>query len=117
MLEIDSRTKTITLTRGDTAYIEVSTLLNADGTDYEYNADDKVYFRLKLDSSMLEKEMAIDLENNKSTLTLYPEDTENLAFGIYKYEMELVTAIGEHFTFIADKNFTISKELEVHNGD
>lgn len=115
MLKIDKQN--ITLTRGDTAYIEVSTLQNADGTDYEYNEDDKVYFRLKLDGSMFEKELIIDLENNKSTLILDPIDTENFAFGLYEYEMELVTAIGEHFTFIADKDFTISKELEVHNGD
>jgi len=116
MLNID-RNLNITLTRADTAYIDVSSLKNADGSDYEYNEGDKVYFRLKYPGSMLEKELAIDLGNNKSTLTLDPVDTESLAFGIYKYEMELVTAIGEHFTFIADKNFTISKELEVHDGD
>ena len=115
MLNID-RNLNITLTRADTAYIDVSVLKNADGTDYTYEDGDAVYFRLKADS-MLEKQLGIDFENNKSTLTLNPNDTIQIPVGIYKYEMELVTAIGEHFTFIADKNFTISKELEVHDGD
>lgn len=113
MLDID-RNQNITLTRGDTAYIDVATLKNADGTDYEYTASDKVYFRL---GTLIEKELDIDLENNKSTLTLEPEDTINIDFGIYKYEMELVTELDEHFTFIADKNFMISKELEAHDGN
>ena len=116
MLYIDSN-QNITLTRGDTAYIEVSTLQNADGTDYEYDENDKIYFRMKYVGSVMEKELSIDLSENKAVLALDPSDTENLDFGTNKYEMELVTAIGEHFTFIADKNFTISKELEVHDGD
>jgi hypothetical protein len=115
MLDID-RNLNITLTRADTAYIDVTTLKNADGTDYTYEDGDAVYFRLKAISTM-EKQLGIDFENNKSTLTLYPEDTVDIPFGIYKYGMELVTALGEHFTFIADKNFTISKELEVHDGN
>lgn len=115
MLDID-RQLNITLTRADTAYIDVIALKNADGTDYTYEDGDAVWFRLK-GVSLLEKQLGIDFENNKSTLTLLPNDTVNIPFGIYKYEMELVTAIGEHFTFIADKHFTISEELEAHNGN
>lgn len=114
MLNID-RWQNIMLTRGDTAYIDVTELKNKDGTTYTFVASDMVYFRLK-GPEMIEKQLDIDLLNNKATLTLEPEDTEALNFTSYKYEMELVTSIGEHFTFIADRNFVIGLELEDHNG-
>lgn len=112
MLNIDNR-QNITLTRGDTAYIDVTGLKNKDGTVYTFVEGDMVYFRLK-GSETIEKQLVIDLLNNKATLTLEPEDTESLNFTSYKYEMELVTSIGEHFTFIADRTFIIGLELEDH---
>lgn len=115
MLNIDNR-QNITLTRGDTAYIDVTGLKNRDGTAYEFEDGDKVYFRLKGEQILIEKEADIDLVENTATLTLYPDDTEDLTFTSYRYEMELVTANDEHFTFIADKNFVIGVELEVHDG-
>lgn len=115
MLNIDSLLN-ITLTRGDTAYIDVTGLKNKDGTAYTFVEGDAVYFRLKGGSTLITKELDIDIEHNKATLTLYPDDTEALSFTGYKYEMELVTSTDEHFTFIADKNFYIGIELEAHNG-
>lgn len=115
MLDID-RNQNITLTRGDTAYIDIIGLKDKDGTAYTLVSGDVIWFRLK-GTTLFEKQLSIDTEENFATLTLEPEDTEDLAFSMYKYEMELVTSIGEHFTFIADKNFTIGKELEVHNGN
>lgn len=116
MLEID-RNGNIKLTRADTAYIDVIDLKDKDGTAYTLVSGDVIWFRLKGAATLLEKQLIIDTDLNFATLTLEPEDTEDLAFSTYKYEMELVTSIGEHFTFIAYKNFTIDNELEVHNGN
>lgn len=114
MLYID-RDVNITLTRADTAFIDVISFKNQKGETYQLFEGDKVYFRLKT-NPILEKELTVDLVNNRANLHIIPEDTAELQFTTYKYEMELVTSAGEHFTFIADKNFTVGKEVEEHNG-
>ena len=115
MLDID-RNQNITLTRGDTAYIDIVELRNRDGAIYDLVAGDRIFFRLKA-NSVIEKELDIDLPNSKASLHILPADTIGLDYTSYKYEMELVTSTDEHFTFIADKNFIISEEVEVHNGN
>lgn len=114
MLYID-RDGNITLTRADTAFIDVTSFKNQVGETYQLFEGDKVYFRLKT-NPILEKELTIDLLNNKAGLHIIPDDTAGLPFTTFKYEMELVTSTGEHFTFIADRNFTVGKEVEEHNG-
>ena len=105
--------KKIHLTRGDTAYIKVSLKDNL-GNDYIPAEGDKLYFRLKKniykESQILEKEIGIEA----LVLEIIPEDTERLEFGTYCYEIELVTARGEHFTVIENGSFTVGPELEVH---
>ncbi len=61
---------------------------------------------------LIEKDCYIDLENNTATLTLDPEDTENLDPKVYFYCMELVTVTGNHFTFVENTRFTLGKEME-----
>ena len=102
--------KKIYLTRGDTAYIDVS-IKDSSGNDYEPAQGDKIYFRLKKniyeDALLIEKE--IDIETQK--LEIMPEDTEMLGFGAYCYEIELVTFLGEHFTVIENAAFIVGAEL------
>jgi len=106
------------LTRGDNLDLDVKNLKyrDEDGElqDYEFVEGDKVFFRLKTDSTVLEKEFLVDLENNKAHLSIVPADTEDLAFGFYKYEIEVVTADDQHYTIKANKNFTVEVELEEH---
>ncbi len=113
MLIIDEYNN-ITLTRGDTAYIDLSEFFDYDGDTYYLQQGDKIYFRLRTPKQILTKELEINTGLNMATLTINPEDTIPFAFGDYRYEMELVTVDNEHFTFIADKRFTVDKEQEVH---
>ena len=104
----------IHLTRGDTAFIEVIPT-NEDGSPYEMQEGDKIFFRLKRkstdDTVICEKEVDVV----SMTLQIDPEDTEPCQNGKdYRYEFELVTAAGYHFTFIEDQLFHIGVELEVH---
>lgn len=115
MLRIDEQNN-IFLTRGDTAYIDIISFTDGNGNPYFLQEGDKIYFRLRTDKYMLTKELALDIAENSATLILIPQDTINLPFAVHKYEMELVTNQAEHFTFFADRNFTIGRELEVHNG-
>lgn len=115
MLDVD-RDQNIKLTRGDTAYIDIVELRNRDGAIYELVEGDRVFFRLKA-GTIIAKELDIDLLNSRASLHILPTDTIGLSYTSYKYEMELVTSTGEHYTFIADRNFTITEEVEEHNGN
>lgn len=102
----------IELTRGDAGYIDFVPV-NADGTEYIIGAGDKAYFRLQADS-VITKECIAEVGSAFVTLALEPSDTINLDFGKYPYEVELVTANNEPFTFIAGSYFTVSFEIEEH---
>ena len=114
MLEIDSRTKTITLTRGDTAYIAFNPIIRQSGENRNLVEGDKAYFRLQA-SEVTEIECTVDVEENKLELLIEPEDTMFITPGTYRYEVELVSANDEHFTIIADRVFNIGKEIEEHD--
>ena len=107
----------IYLTRGDTADIAVS-LKNLDDSDYEMQEGDTLWFRLKRyatkDNSEILVEKTADVYDEEVIISLVPEDTLGLAFGEYRYEVELVTAEDKHYTVIADESFEVGKELENH---
>lgn len=107
----------IFMTRGDTVSLKVD-LVDYDGDPYTLQDGDKAIFRLKkcaCDSKLLvEKDLEID-ENNQLYLMIDPEDTENLKFGIYYYEIEVVTSDDYHFTVIDNSPLEIGKELENHD--
>lgn len=108
----------IYMTRGDTPELSV-TAQNDDGTDYEFQEGDRVFFRMGLKPGrdiVLEKECTVDMENNVAVLVFEQNDTDELLFKVYRYEFELVTAEGGHYTFIADQPFEIGKEIELHEG-
>lgn len=102
----------IEITRGDTEYIDFVPV-NADGTEYVISAGDKAYFRVQADS-VITKECIAEVGSAFVTLALRPADTIPLAFGKYPYEVELVKANDDHFTFIAGSYFTVSLEIEEH---
>lgn len=113
----------IYLTRGDTAFIELN-LLNQDGTQYIPNPEDKVYFRLKSSITakviLLEKELRFEYSEEDTSvwvntiLEFEEDDTKDLKFTTYKYEIEVVTVQGYHFTVIEGADFVVGPELEIH---
>lgn len=107
----------IYLTRGDTADILVS-LTTLDGSDYEMQTGDELYFRVKKNATKTASEILIekeaDVTETEIVISLVPEDTMDFGFGEYRYEIELVTATGKHYTVIADEDFEVGKELENH---
>ena len=103
----------IYLTRGDTAYLEIS-ITDESGNPYALVDGDKIIFRMK--QSTNDKNLILEKEFNTEILRLEltPEDTMSLKFGVYRYEVELVTGAGEHFTIIENAEFEITPELEAH---
>ena len=113
MLEIINNR--IYLTRGDTANIDIR-LTDSSGAEYEPVAGDKIYFRLKnavFGSSLL---LVREISPTTLTLELKPADTASLDFGLYRYEVELVTSSGDRFTVIENGEFVLGVELEAHDG-
>lgn len=101
---------TIRITRGDSLTIGV-TLTDDEGFNYKPVAGDKGYFRVKksalAEDVLIEKE--IDLDN--VTINLVESDTKNLAFGNYRYEVEIITVDNNHYTVIKNALFIIEEEL------
>lgn len=101
---------TITLTRGDSFYAQLS-ITDADGNEYVPSSDDYIRFAMKKkitdDEPLLIKEIPYDT----LILTLDPEDTSSLSFGSYIYDVELTTSDGFVNTFITKSTIKITEEV------
>lgn len=89
----------ITLTRGDALSVRLP--LSLDGNEYVLQQGDVVRFAINTadheDTPILVKEL------DGYVLTLDPEDTKNLDFGTYLYDVEITFAeTGKPLTYIPD---------------
>lgn len=101
----------ITLTRGDTLYVQIS--LTKDGEPYVPQEGDTIRFAMKKSYKDPDSEVLINKQVPIDTLMLEinPEDTKPLAMSrTYLYDLELKTGIGEVYTFIAGK-FKLTEEV------
>lgn len=109
MLSIDEN-GVITLTRGDTAYISVNIQNDVSSEPYTVKEDDTL--RLTVKKQVTDKNIAFQkVVKGVSTFIINPEDTKDLAFDKYKYDVELTTATGEVFTVVPPTAFVIDKEV------
>lgn len=111
MLEIVK--KRITLTKGDDASVWLRPRYK-DKSIYTVQEGDRAYFRIKTTTDILELECNVNVDANKIVVSFVPDDTKDMLPGIYRYEAELVTSWGMHYTFLADQTFILGKELEKH---
>ena len=99
---------TIELTRGDTLRVELE--LTRDGEAYELQDGDSIRFALKRhyydEEPLIVKSIGDDL-----LLELEPQDTKDLSFGDYVYDIEMTYSDGTVDTFIAESRFTIRNEV------
>lgn len=108
MYKIDG--STITLTRGDSFYATVE-IKNANGTAYTPQEGDTVRFALKEYYNDSEPTILKNIPTDSLVLYLAPEDTKDLEFGSYVYDIELTKANGDVDTFIYEAIFELSKEV------
>ena len=99
----------ISLTRGDT--LKVKVIINQDGEPYELSEGDRIRFALKKNISDEECLIIKEIPNNTLLLHLVPNDTKNLSFGVYVYDIELTTEDGDVDTFIGPAKFTLTDEV------
>ena len=108
MLYIDD--KTIKLTRGDTARLTVPITNLANNGEYTMESGDILYFTVKKtakDSDFLFQKSV----TGSNSIYIKPEDTANLSFGKYKYDVQLTTATGDVYTVIEPSTFEVMEEI------
>ncbi len=106
----------ISLTRGDSAYINVD-LTTSTGEVYEMQAGDTLTLtvrRLADDTSAV----LLQTESDSAQLHLLPAQTKQLSAGKYSYDIQLVTSSGDVYTVVGAtntstilNNFTILPEV------
>lgn len=100
---------TITLNRCDSVVINV-TVRQADGQEYEMREGDVLYFAAKKKAT--DTSYAIAPKALKGTvLELNSEDTEQLDFGTYLYDVRLITANGFTTTIIKPSNLIVEESI------
>ena len=107
MLYIEGNT--IRLTRGDTAYLTVPIITELN-EEYVMTSGDTMSFSVKRkegdDEYLFQKVVA-----GSNTIHIEPSDTHDLAFGKYKYDVQVDLANGDVFTVIEPNTFEIMKEV------
>ena len=101
----------IKLTRGDSFYCTVGMKNKDDGTDYVPQEGDVVRFALKKRYQDATPLILKNIPTDTLMLYLEPNDTKEMAFGSYVYDIELTKANGDVDTFIWEAEFEITKEV------
>ena len=100
---------TITLTRGDTFEALVSAT-KRDGTQYIPVEGDVIRFAMKENYDDPRPLIVKDIPIDTMMLTLEPQDTADLNFGKYVYDIQLTKANGKVDTFISKATLKLSEE-------
>lgn len=101
----------IHLTRGDTARLLLSSVMNlVTGKEYILSEDDTVVFTVK--KTVYDTTPAVQITvPGGAAIHIKPEDTKEMAFGKYLYDVQLTTADGDVYTVIPPTTFEVLKEV------
>lgn len=117
MVYVDEETMDITMTRGDTAELQIECLI--DDTPYVPQEGDVVTFAVKHQDQEGDKYKEytdpdpvcqITIPNDTMILEIQPDDTRPLGFGKYDYQVDVEFADGKVNTFI-EATLKITKEV------
>lgn len=97
----------IFLTRGDTAKIALS-ITSAGNSAYDSTKDTVV---LTVKKSTTDKEKVLRKTAVNGVITLSHDDTKNLDYGDYVYDVQLTTVAGDVCTIIPPHRFRIEEEV------
>ena len=101
----------ITMTRGDTM-VALITITQPNGYPYVPSEGDKIRFAMKEDYSDVKPLLIKDIPIDTMQLVIEPEDTADLHFGKYVYDVQLTKADGVVDTFITKANIRIAEEVD-----
>lgn len=101
----------ITLTRGDTFIAKVN-IWSKEEDPVTLNEGDQIRFALKTDYDDETVLIYKDIPIETMLLRLDPEDTKDLEFGTYVYDIQVTFANGIVDTVIAKRQMIIAEEVE-----
>lgn len=101
---------TIKLTRGDT-FEAVITAVDPNGENYIPREGDSIRFAMKGKYEDVKPLLIVDIPADTMILTLKPEDTKDLPFGKYVYDIQLTYADGRVDTFITKAKLVLTEEV------
>ena len=101
----------IIMTRGDTAKLKVTIDYRQNGEPYDPQEGDIVRFSVKKYVSDRNPLITKDIPIDTLLLVIETEDTKNLSFGIYHYDIQLIKSNGDTDTFIENKILQIGPEV------
>lgn len=100
----------IMIVRGDTKKFYLSVIYGQDCVPYEVETGDIFRFTVKKylydHDPLISKEIIVE-DPESTMLELAPEDTKDLLFGEYHYNLELTTTEGDVYTIIPDSLFMV----------
>jgi len=103
---------TINLTRGDTFRAIVTPILpDTDNEPYIPVEGDSIRFALKQKYEDVVPILVKDIPIDTLELVLRPEDTKEMPYGKYVYDIQLTYANGDIDTFIAKAKFNLTEEV------
>lgn len=109
MFTIDAD-QNIAIVRGDTADIEITVSeIDEHGERREHALveGDVLTFTVKKNTRTSD----VLIQKTGSSIKILPEDTEDLAYGTYKYDVEFTDAVGTVDTIIPPRDFEILEEV------
>lgn len=101
---------TIMLTRGD-SFIADILIAGQDGQPYIPVEGDIIRFAMKISYKDAQPLLIRNIPIDTMKLAINPEDTKELAFGKYVYDIELTKSTGEVDTFITKAVIKITEEV------
>nr|MBQ4455631.1 hypothetical protein [Clostridia bacterium] len=110
MYKIDKESQVFTIVRGDSAEFGIDLWELDDNNNkvpYELQDGDSLKFTVK--TSTKTKDVVFQKEGQE--ITIDPEDTEDLKYGTYKYDVEFTGADGYVDTIIRPKDFVVAEEV------
>jgi len=102
---------TIQMTRGDTCKVSVG-MTTQSGEEYKPVEGDVVRFAMKKKYSDAEELISKVIPNDTLLLHLEPQDTKELDFGKYVYDIQITYANGDVDTFIDRATLELTEEVE-----
>ena len=103
----------LTITRGDTGAIRVA-VSDAEGEPVPLEDGDMIELtvreRLGASGKLLYKKVT-EFVGGEALITIYPEDTSNLEFRIYVYDVQLTRANGQVKTIVKPSKFVVGNEV------
>lgn len=101
------------MTRGDTESIDVY-CINESSALIPLVDGDAVYFTVKAsvdDEDVIIQKIVSSFTEGKASITIEPEDTNELSYGNYVYDVQITKADGTVKTIIAPSEFVIGPEV------